>query len=220
MKVKLLMVGLVTGILACGVACNSRSDHFDLTTRVRQARMHLSNFVDVPCPVAQQWVINDVDHALNLTILSADPIAFASSGANGDMVRSWVKFRIVETWHDRPFGVPGKAPPSIVPPELLPLARNEFAIWDCGGMVTIRGVRVVQHGRHHDFRLGNRYLLFILPEAQVAQIAGWKEGVFLIDGGTLRPIDAYAAMTGLDREIEQRFGNQVQKLRAYLGEHP
>jgi len=130
-------------------------------------------------------------------------------------INTWYKFKVIETLQqqdkisDAPLldGVPSR---------LLPLLPSECILIVSGGEITVDGVRVIRVIGDYgvDYIRGNEYLIaskleyggkVILPIAQAA-------GVFRIENTSLKPLGN--RWKKLVREVEERYGNDLDNLRS------
>jgi hypothetical protein len=190
-----------------------------LASLARSARLNGRDAAEFPCPQPQPIALGDLSQAVKYaTVAVVEPIGATASPAGGDEIRTWTKFRIMDMLHDRRgAGLPLAG----IPSELAPLAANQFVAVDCGGTVTINGVRITQVGAPPgEFHQGHAYLVWFELSRTGSALFAWRgEGVFAVDGDTLRPITADSADTPFDRDLITHVGTSLAALRAYLAAH-
>lgn len=133
-------------------------------------------------------------------------------------LHTWYRFKIQETLVAHP-------PPrlenwyfSSAPPDMLPIAEDEFLVQETNGRMEIDGVTVIQHSNGAAYLEDQTYLLFLWidPSKRTATRTGTDPlGVFLVDNdGNLssylnRPYP-------LKTELGKRFKNSVHNMRRAL----
>jgi hypothetical protein len=161
-------------------------------------------------------------------VLARDTIVLAEmvgkkTVAGHDTLTTWYRFRIVETFSQKPMPkYPNYDSLPDPPEEMRPLKEDEFVILEANGQMEIDGVRVIQRSNGVEYRDGASYLLFlhIEPRKRVAVRSGTDPlGVFLVaKDGTFKPyIDSPYPLRD---QMTKRYGNSIEKLRTALKTNP
>jgi hypothetical protein len=138
-------------------------------------------------------------------------------------LRTWYRFKIVETLSEKPMPkYPTYNSLPDPPSEMQPLSRDEFVLLEANGQMEIDGVRVIQRSNGVAFKEGETYLLFlhIEPRKRVGvRSAADPVGVFLVakDGTFKSYIDRPYPFRD---EMTKRYGNSIEKLRTALKANP
>lgn len=189
--------------------------------RAQQAKANGQTEMDWPQSSGDYLTVDSVEQAskTHLAVI-AEPVQMESRLEDDDeMISSWYKFRIVETLSEPPpypfsFGSP--------PGELSPLNQNEFAARLPGGSLTVDGVKVVSHPPESPaLPLFKKYLLFIdLDSAsRVARIEYGPDSIFSVKGdGSTKVFNG--RVTPLQRNVEARHGNSIDRIKASLKNKP
>jgi hypothetical protein len=134
-------------------------------------------------------------------------------------LRTWYRFRIVETLSAKPMPkYPTYMSLPDPPYDMQPLSQDEFVILESNGQMEIDGVRVIQRSNGVVYQDGGTYLLFlhIEPRKRVGVPSGTDAlGVFLVaKDGTFRSyIDRPYPLRD---QMARRYGNSIEKLRTAL----
>jgi hypothetical protein len=212
---KLAAVALCFALVSCNRA-NVPERGTRLASLARAARLKGQSTAEFSCPAGQAITLGDLAQATKYaSVAIVEPVGHVVSPNGGDDIRTWFKFRIMDMLQERrTAGMPLAG----VPSQLTPTAPNEFVTWYCGGTATINGVQITENGAAlPNFQPGHAYLVwFELTRAGFGAL-GWRdEGVFVIDGDTIRPITPDSANTQLDRELLQKVGNTLPAIRSFL----
>lgn len=189
--------------------------------RAQQARANGQAEIDVPQSSGDYLTVSSLEQASNTHMaVIAEPLHMISKLEDDDeAIKSWYKFRIVEVLSEPPpypysFGSP--------PGELSPLNKNEFAAYLPGGSLTVDGVKVVSRSAESPaLPLSKQYLLFIdLDSAnRVARIEYGPDSIFSVKEDGLVKAHTRRA-TPLQLDIEARYGNSIDRVRASLKNKP
>ena len=165
------------------------------------------------------WDVGNLRQALRRdTVMLADVIDKKTLAYTDDL-RTWYRFKIVDTLSERPIPkYPTYSWFPDPPEEMKPLGEDEFVMVETNGQMEIDGVRVTQLSNSVRYSVGGSYLIFLhLDRAKrVAVRAGTEPtGVFLVGkDGTFR---AYIDQPHpLRDQLASRFGNSIEKLRRAL----
>lgn len=166
--------------------------------------------------------ISSLDQALREnTVVVAEAVDKRSYPSGDYGIVTWYKFKVVETLSKRPMLKHWRRwtnPAQELPSEMLPVRADEFLMAEGGGTVMVEGVRVREHYNSPQYKLSEKYLLFLqMDDANRIGFVPWSGeiGVFRLDAsGNLSAIDdeEYA----LKAQMSSRFGNAVERLRQYL----
>jgi hypothetical protein len=133
-------------------------------------------------------------------------------------LRTWYRFKLKETL------VEHTPPRRLVwmfqgaPPDMLPIAEDEFLVQEANGRIEIDGVTVIQYSNGARYLENQTYLLFLWidPSKRTAISAGTDAlGVFLVDndGNLTSYVDhSYPLKT----DLAKRFNNSVNSMRDAL----
>jgi hypothetical protein len=104
------------------------------------------------------------DALSNFAVIVAEPIE-KKSYEGKYYVKTWYRFRIIETLNPRPLAhCPGCINSSDPPSDLPPVGNDEILILQSGGTIMIDGVEVIDSfSRQPSYSLSQKYLLFLIP---------------------------------------------------------
>lgn len=151
------------------------------------------------------------------TVVTAELVGRKSYLQGDGSIRSWYKFRVVDTLSQVP-PLPFLAPTTdTVHEELIPLRENEFVINRPGGRLTIDGMEIVQ--REHyipDFGASQRYLLLLSFDAprKIGEIILGSQSILPINPDST--VNAEHAEHMLQRTIVEHYGGAVGQLKQAL----
>jgi hypothetical protein len=228
MRLKLLALVLITAALS--ILAVRTSSKLQQPVRIpekdrlqwfaRKAREEGKKQVVLPGPTIDYAGIDmDLDQALrDYSVEVAEPIANKSYIANSDDVRTWYKFRILETLTRRNSAHCYTCPPVPNPPiELSTTNPEEFLISASGGTVILDGVAVTVDNRSiPPFENGKKYLLFLsLEPSGVAVLGTGPSSVFrLIDDDSMVAVNNDTWR--IQAEISKRFNLKLSELKSHL----
>jgi hypothetical protein len=130
-------------------------------------------------------------------------------------IKTWYKVEIVETLHQQG-KVSDEPPPFELPSRFLPLLPSESLLVAQGGVVTVDGVKVVRRvsteGNH--FIPKEEYLIigYLDYGGKLIRPVSGRAGVFRINNTHLKSLGQKEHL--LVREIEERYGNDLDNLRS------
>ena len=134
----------------------------------------------------------ELDEALKkYSVFIAEPIESKSFPLESSHVRTWYKFRILETLARKNYlPCPKCSPIPLVPEEMARSTDGEFFVYAIGGVIDVEGVEISQPNSSLHFEKGNKYLMFVnLAPSQVAEVAGGPAGAFRLDeNDSLHPL--------------------------------
>jgi hypothetical protein len=165
------------------------------------------------------WNIGNLQEALQRdTVILAD-VVDKKTLAYRDDLRTWYRFKIVDTLSEKP--VPKYPTYSWFPDppeEMKPLGEDEFVMVETNGQMEIDGVRVTQLSNSVLYSVGSTYLIFLQLDRgkRVAVRAGTEPtGVFLVakDGTFKAYIDGPYPLRD---ELASQYGNSIDNLRKAL----
>jgi hypothetical protein len=159
----------------------------------------------------------NLDQALEIYDLVIGEFVSSKSVApdeNGTIL-TWYKFKVHETLSQAKLRVSKIDSP---PPELLPLANDEILIWKTGGSVELDGMEIeMEDVGFPPFENSKKYLLILAfdPAKQAGTVEVGPSGALLVKSDdTVEPLAKNR--TYFKREIENRYGASVSKLREKL----
>ena len=164
------------------------------------------------------WDIGNLNQVLRRdTIVVAEVIGKKTFAGTYDL-RTWYKFKTVETLSQRPIPKYLLSESWPVPPEEVKPLVDEFVIVEVNGEMEIDGIRVIQYSNSVAYSVGSTYLLFLHmePSKRVAARSGTDPlGVFRVgEDGTF---SSYIARPyPLRNQMAKRFGNSINNLRSAL----
>ncbi|HEY6230802.1 MAG TPA: hypothetical protein VIW64_06040 [Pyrinomonadaceae bacterium] len=159
-----------------------------------------------------------LDEALQrYSVFISELIESKSFVLNSRDIRTWYKFRILETLSRKSYWYcPICSPINEVPEEMGEPNSDEFFVDTIGGVLEIEGVELTQPNNSLHFEKGTRYLVFInLTPSQVGVLAGGPSGVFQLDNNdTLHSMQKANAQ--LPAEMQRRFGLKLSEFKSHL----
>jgi len=165
------------------------------------------------------WDIGNLRQALQRdTIMLAD-VVDKKTFPDSDGLRTWYRFRIVDTLSEKPLPkYPMYSTFPDPPEEMMPLQENEFVMVETNGQMVIDGVRVTQLSNSVRYSVGRTYLIFLHldPAKRFAVRSGTDpHGVFLVgEDGTFK---AYIDEPHpLRDDLGKQYGNSIENLRRAL----
>ena len=217
------VAALLSSLLAVSSASAQSGDPPKADGRLRQAVLEAKanslTQIRIPPPASLPTGVDDIDTvAADYTVIVARPVQTIVSTVDSESIVTWYKVKAEETVIRQANVSADRLPELKIPPELLPLAANEFVMREAGGAVTIDGITVDEpRPINLGFIPGQRFLLFLDLEAggTFAALAALGDGVYFVaPDGTLRPLAR--PDRPLVREVETRFSNRLDFLRPYL----
>lgn len=164
------------------------------------------------------WDIGSLREALSRDTVVLAELAGKTTYEDTDGLHTWYRFKIKETLVEHPHPYLKSFPVQSAPPDMLPIAEDEFLIQETNGQMEIDGIKVTQSSNGAQYLAGQIYLLFlwIEPSKRIAIRSGTDPvGVFLVDSDeNIRPY--------LDRpyplktQLQKRFKNSIKNLRQAL----
>lgn len=145
------------------------------------------------------------------TVMLAEVIGKKTFADTYDL-RTWYKFKIVDTLSEKPFPqYPIYSSFPDTPEEMRPLKEDEFVMIETNGQMEIDGVRVTQRSNSVRYSVGGTYLIFLHldPAKRVAVRAGTEPtGVFLVgkDGTFKAYIDEPHPLRD---QLASQYGNSI-----------
>jgi hypothetical protein len=187
-----------------------------------QAKAKGKQEVTVPTGAINEYgVAPNVDEALfNFSLVVATLVSKESYIEGSDDIKTWYKFRNIETLRQADKYNCSSCQGSLTPPtDMLPLADNEFLILKDGGTVVVDGVKITSYDpQFPDLSASSKYMLFISPDpAEKIQALGMGPyGIYAIkDNGALESIIKREDHP-LSRDIKARLGDSIAQVRANL----
>jgi hypothetical protein len=156
--------------------------------------------------------------ARDYSVVVAEPTENKSYFMGSQAVRTWYRFRIVDTLSQKP---PSPcytcSPVPDIPEDFGAINPNEFLMATAGGTVSVDGIEVtVDNPAIPAFEKGKKYLLFIsITPSQVALLAAGPSGVFRVnEDESLEAVNK--SNRPLKSDINQRFNLKLSKLKEQL----
>jgi hypothetical protein len=164
------------------------------------------------------------DVLANYTVITAQLVSSNSYPAalNRD-IQTWYKFRITETFSQKPvIACDGCPPYPAAPSDMLPLQANEMLVAKSGGNLTYNGVLLIaQNPEFPDFLPSENYLFVLQLDtaSQVGVLSLGPWGAYTVDANavihaTNPNLNVYSA------DLSSRYGNSLTQLRAVLNPAP
>ncbi len=172
--------------------------------------------------------VSTLDEAVrNHTIVVAQPIEKKVLLEDENNVRSWYRFKIIETTSQKPITDFGRESVDNMrlPDEMLPAGEDEFLMAQGGGSMEIEGVKIIYGSNSPQFKVSEKYLLFLEMDAEKRfAFIPWSDdiGIFTVDdAGNIRstdnePYDPRVRSYNLRDKMESRLHNSLQLLRTYV----
>ena len=164
------------------------------------------------------WDIGNLHQVLRRDTVVVAEVVDKKTFADTYDLRTWYKFRAVETLSQRPIPKYLLSESWPDPPEEAKPASDEFVIVEVNGEMEIDGVRVIQYSNSAAYSVGSTYLLFlhIEPAKRVAARSGTDPlGVFLV--GEDNTFSSYIDRPyPLRDQMAKKFGNSLNNLRSAL----
>ena len=159
----------------------------------------------------------DLDQALEIyDFVVGEFVSSKSFAADDDgFILTWYKFKVHETLSQAELRVSKIDSP---PAELYPLANDEILIWKTGGSVELDGMEIeMEDLGFPPFENSKKYLLILAfdPAKQAGTVEVGPSGALLVKSDdTVEPLAKNRSY--FKREIENRYGSSVSKLREKL----
>lgn len=160
--------------------------------------------------------VDELDQLLpRLTVVIAEPISAFNYIDDSGLIRSWHKFRVIQTI--------SQAPPlptyvtRVLPTELSPVAENEILIHREGGTVVVDGVEITSNEEGAPpFRSSQRYLLVLSldPITRIGEIRFGAQSILPINANNT--LDAGRDEHILQRALRMRHNGSMNQLRDNL----
>ena len=181
-----------------------------------------------PAPIGIPAHVESFSQASNdYRVIVAELVAQKSYPRNGDMIKTWNKFKIVEDLST------GKAPtafaaaitdslPEELDDSLLPIEADEILIFQSGGILYVDGVELIEEAKHFPLlEVNQKYLLFVeknqSQKARSMQLGPY--GIFLIDQeNLLSPLTDKPHP--ISQDIARKFGRSLERVKNYLIKRP
>ena len=188
---------------------------------VLEAKAARVSEIEIPPPPYLPTGVDSLDAiAQNYSVFVARPIAIVvSPAADSSTIVTWYKLKVQSTVI-RQAAVSRDGLPPGVPPELLPVARDEVLLPYTGGRIVVEGIIIKQqphHGFHLDLTKDYVLSLFLESSGAVANLAAGPDGVFAVDSdGMLTPMGR--SDHPLVQEVHVRQWDKLEFLRSSLRE--
>lgn len=187
-----------------------------LKHRILEAKANGDNSVELSV-LGCGWDIGTLEEALSRdTVVLADLIG-KKTYEDTYGLHTWYRFKTRETLLEHADSRLAYLFDS-APPDMLPIAENEFLIQEVNGQMEIAGVTVTQRSNGAEYFEGQTYLLFLWidPSKRTAIRSGTDPlGVFLVDSNG--NLNSYIDKPyPLQTTIAKRFNNSIKDLRQAL----
>jgi hypothetical protein len=228
------MIKVLTGLVAAAVvlygivsfsqqsridALEKSKDRGKITWHAELAKAKGQREVLISASLVDYAVPRNLDEAFAYhDLVLAEMVSSNSFSADRD-IRTWYKFRLIETLSTRTANCSTCPTPDEPPSELLPLNEGEFLLSQFGGEVSIDGVKVVsKNSQFPAFERGTKYLIFLSFDSNriVASAPMGPWGTFI--SGADEKIQAIdnKLIHGLRSELSNRFNDSLISLRTHL----
>lgn len=230
---KFLISALGMAVVAYGVFSFSQQSTIDalekskdkgkLTWHVEMAKAKGKKEVLIGSSLVRYSVPRTFAEALASFDVVVGEVIDSRSFAGDTDVKTWYKFRLLETLSTHTVECTTCPPVSEPPIEMLPLDQGEFLLAQWGGEVSIDGVKVKStNTQFPPFETGSQYLLFLSFDSKqivaAPRMGPW--GTFKSANGKLESVDS-RLKHALRDELDTRFGGSLTMLRTHLKEnHP
>ena len=164
---------------------------------------------------------DELDEKLNdFTVVTAKLVDKESYMPDEAVIRTWNKFKVLETLSQGP-AKPPYFPWPPVPDQLLPLKEDEILVHTHGGAVTVDGIEVVQHDTDvPSFQKSQKYLLVLSydPSTKKGFLELGPQSLLRIndDNSLHEREDKYP----LQQLVKERYGGDVSALKRKLMRQP
>jgi len=191
-----------------------------LKERVELAKMRGERQILIPGSISANVEVENLDEAFSIyTVVIAQPIEAKSFLDVHDAIKSWYKFKVIET-------LSKKAPPADTffgdpPDDMLPLKDNEILVPRLNGTVVIDSVKVT--APDSDFPTldkSQKYLLFLSVDTT------GKIGRLELGSAAVASITADAKIETTDKqqdrlklEMKDRYNSSLNQLKEKLKDH-
>ena len=199
-----------------------RSGRINLRERARLAKAKGKQQLVVPAVATNYLGMPASPEALHRTLHGYTVVVVQLTERKSYMpdegvIRTWNKFRVVETLHRAP-PRPSYVTRPEVPREFLPLGEDEIVVHSEGGTVDLDGVEVTQHDASlPTFRKAHKYLLALSldPSTRVGEIEMGPHSLLPLNpDGTLDP---RRDRDYLQQVLKTRHGGSFEQLKKNLG---
>lgn len=183
---------------------------------IEEAQANNETSISFPSGIHEYFLPNTWDSVVSsFSFLVVEPIEVRSYGTlTDDTVRSWYRFRVIET-------LSTKAPPFAItdpPGDMAPPQSNEILAFKWGGTVTVNGVQVTaEEPSFPNFVMGQRYLLVVQvdPNTRLANNAMGPDGAYIITAsGQIVPVNSAGGV--FQNDLASRYSSSIDQLRAAL----
>jgi hypothetical protein len=207
----LCVVIVFTSIKVRSVSQEQESKPGNLQALVERARAKGEQEISVPTGVINEYpMAKDLDEALSsYNLVIATLSGKESFVTESQDIRTWYKFKIVETLHR----VAQKddcssCELSLAPPKsMLPLAEDEFLVLRDGGMVQIDGMKITSYEpQFPELSLSKRYLLFISPTSSE------KSNALKMGPHGIQSIDDRERIEPIIKEVGRQLNDDIRQL--------
>jgi hypothetical protein len=191
-------------------------DATTLKSRVKKAKAQGQTQLVIDSPIPIYAETNGLDEAsLTYMIVIARAVGSKSVVLDPHKLTTFQRFQIVDTLTTPEYRDCCRPDPSDLPADITPPEKNQIYVRLNGGEQSIDNVEVVQK-RELDFKNGEEYLLFLLPDRTgvIATIPLGPYGGFRIKGDQIESMLDYPHT--LDTEIAAKHGKSLGMLKRAL----
>lgn len=219
MAVMVLVVVLSLVTLQSGRAFltwQSQAQPGTIAAYLEEAQVNNQNSITFPAGIHEYFRPDTWDGVISgFSFLIAEPIEVRSFGTlTDDTIKSWYRFRIIETLATKP-------PPFAItdpPGGMAPPQTNELLVFKWGGTVTLNGIQVTaEEPSFPDLIIGQRYLLIVQvdPSTRLANNAMGSDGAYTISAsGQILPVNPEGGV--FQNDLATRYSSSIDQLRAAL----
>lgn len=192
-----------------------------LAWRAQKALADGKRQVTFNAPVNDYAVPRTINGALSYyDVIVAEPIVRQSFAEdNNQFIKTWYKFRIIETLHQKKSNCPG-CPAALDPPaEMLPVGTDQILMARDGGSLTVDGVTIYSpEPSFPAFIIGQKYLLFLAldHDKSVGTLSAGPYGSYIVNSGNSVTPLTNEGWNPLYKEISQKFNGSLDDFSDYL----
>ena len=224
------LIVLASSCLVLGIITNARtrSHHQEESKPVtlqglaEQAKAKGKHEVTFPTGATHLYgIAQNVDEALShFSLVVAVVVGRESYVDDSQEIRTWYKFKIVETLRRPPNEDCSACQVALKAPEaMLPLGDDEFLVLKDGGTVVIDGVKITSFDPNFpDLSLSGRYMLFVSlnPATKVNALGMGPHGIYEIDRSDVVEPILKRERHPLHDDLKARLGRSVNEVRSNI----
>lgn len=183
---------------------------------IAEAQAQNQTSITFPVGIHEYFLPNTWDNVISgFSFVIVEPIELRSYGTlTDDIVKSWYRFRVIETLSSKPppFGITNP------PTDMAQPQSNEILVFKWGGTVTLNGVQVTaEDPSFPNFTMGQRYLLIVQVDSntRLANNAMGSDGAYAITStGQILPVSPEGG--AFQNDLATRYSSSIAQLRTAL----